>query len=50
MHGCIKRGGVVNNAYLGLIKQNQNGLGFEYAVEMPYNQDGTIDYVKLGEE
>ena len=40
---------VVNNAYLGLIKQNQNGLGFEYAVEMPYNQDGTIDYVKLGE-
>ncbi len=40
---------VVNNAYLGLILQNQKGYGFEYAVEMPYNQDGTIDYVKLGE-
>lgn len=40
---------VVNNAYLGLIRQNQKGYGFEYAVEMPYNQDGTIDYVKLGE-
>lgn len=40
---------VVNNAYLGLIRQNQLGYGFEYAVEMPYNQDGTIDYVKLGE-
>ena len=40
---------VVNNAYLGLIRQNQLGYGFEYAVDMPYNQDGTIDYVKLGE-
>ena len=40
---------VLNNAYLGLIRQNQVGLGFEYAVAMPYNQDGTIDYVKLGE-
>ena len=40
---------VVNNAYLGLILQNQKGYGFEYGVEMPYNQDGTIDYVKLGE-
>lgn len=40
---------VVNNAYLGLILQNQKGYGFEYAVDMPYNQDGTIDYVKLGE-
>lgn len=40
---------VVNNAYLGLIRQNQRGYGFEYAVDMPYNQDGTIDYVKLGE-
>ena len=40
---------VVNNAYLGLIRQNQKGYGFEYAVDMPYNQDGTIDYVKLGE-
>lgn len=41
---------VLNNAYLGLIRQNQLGAyGFEYAVDMPYNQDGTIDYVKLGE-
>jgi len=40
---------VLNNAYLGLILQNQKGYGFEYAVDMPYNQDGTIDYVKLGE-
>ncbi len=40
---------VVNNAYLGLILQNQKGYGFEYGVAMPYNQDGTIDYVKLGE-
>lgn len=40
---------VLNNAYLGLIRQNQIGYGFEYAVDMPYNQDGTIDYVKLGE-
>ena len=40
---------VLNNAYLGLIRQNQKGYGFEYAVEMPYNQDGTIDYVKLGQ-
>ena len=40
---------VVNNAYLGLIRQNQKGYGFEYAVEMTYNQDGNIDYVKLGE-
>lgn len=28
--------------------RNQSGYGFEYAVDMPYNQDGTIDYVKLG--
>ena len=28
---------------------DQKGYGFEYAVAMPYNQDGTIDYVKLGE-
>jgi len=40
---------VVNNAYLGLILQNQKGYGFEHGVAMPYNQDGTIDYVKLGE-
>lgn len=41
---------IVNNAFLGLIRQNQKGAyGFEYAVEMPYNQDGTIDYVKVAE-
>ncbi|WP_438849695.1 thiamine pyrophosphate-dependent enzyme [Enterococcus sp. AZ048] len=41
---------IVNNAYLGLIRQNQKGAyGFEYAVDMPYNQDGTMDYVKVAE-
>lgn len=41
---------ILNNAYLGLIRQNQRGAyGFEYAVDMPYNQDGTIDYVKVAE-
>ena len=41
---------IVNNAYLGLIRQNQNtAYGYEYAVAMPYNQDGTIDYVKVAE-
>lgn len=41
---------IVNNAYLGLIRQNQKGAyGFEYAVDMPYNQDGRIDYVKVAE-
>ena len=41
---------IVNNAYLGLIRQNQKGAyGFEYAVDMPYNQDGTIDYVKVAQ-
>ncbi|HML45222.1 MAG TPA: thiamine pyrophosphate-binding protein [Clostridia bacterium] len=41
---------VLNNAYLGLIRQNQKGAyGFEYAVDMPYNQDGRIDYVKVAE-
>ena len=29
--------------------QADASYGFEYAVDMPYNQDGTIDYVKLGE-
>lgn len=39
---------IVNNAYLGLIRQNQKGAyGFEYAVDMPYNQDGRIDYLKV---
>ena len=40
---------VLNNAMLGLIRENQLGYGFEYAVDMPYNQDGTIDYVKLAD-
>ena len=41
---------IVNNAYLGLIRQNQKGAyGFEYAVDMPYNQDGRIDYLKVAE-
>ena len=41
---------IVNNAYLGLIRQNQIGAyGFQYAVDMPYNQDGRLDYVKVAE-
>ena len=41
---------IVNNAYLGLIRQNQKGVhGFEYGVDMLYNQDGRIDYVKVAE-
>lgn len=41
---------IVNNAYLGLIRQNQiNAYGFEYGVDMPYNQTGLIDYVKVAE-
>ncbi len=37
---------VLNNANLGLIRQNQkSAYGYEYAVNMPCNQDGTIDYV-----
>jgi tartronate-semialdehyde synthase len=41
---------ILNNAYLGLIRQNQKGAyGYEYAVDMPYNQDGTIDYLKVAE-
>ncbi len=40
---------IVNNAYLGLIRQNQNGAyGYEYAVEMAENQ-GVMDYVKVAE-
>jgi len=40
---------IVNNAYLGLIRQNQKyAYGYEYAVEMAENQD-FIDYVKVGE-
>jgi tartronate-semialdehyde synthase len=41
---------IVNNAYLGLIAQNQAGAyDFEYEVAMAYNQDGTIDYLKVAE-
>lgn len=41
---------IVNNAYLGLIRQNQKmAYGFEYGVDMPYNQTGLIDYVKIAE-
>jgi len=41
---------ILNNAYLGLIRQNQKcAYGFEYGVDMPYNQDGTMDYVKVAE-
>ncbi|MDR0852661.1 MAG: glyoxylate carboligase [Clostridiales Family XIII bacterium] len=40
---------VVNNAYLGLIRQNQKyGYGYECDVAMPENQ-GLIDYVKIAE-
>lgn len=40
---------IVNNAYLGLIRQNQKyAYGFEYAVEMKENQE-FIDYVKVAE-
>ncbi|MDL2319201.1 thiamine pyrophosphate-dependent enzyme [Eubacteriales bacterium OttesenSCG-928-A19] len=41
---------ILNNAYLGLIRQNQKGAyGYEYAVDMPYNQDGRIDYVQVAQ-
>ncbi|SJZ52413.1 tartronate-semialdehyde synthase [Pilibacter termitis] len=41
---------IVNNAYLGLIRQNQKvAYDFEYGVDMPYNQNGLIDYVKVAE-
>ena len=40
---------IVNNAYLGLIRQNQKyAYGFEHAVEMKVNQ-GVMDYVKVAE-
>jgi tartronate-semialdehyde synthase len=40
---------IVNNAYLGLIRQNQKyAYGFECDVAMPENQ-GLIDYVKVAE-
>lgn len=42
---------IVNNAYLGLIRQNQKyAYGYEYAVEMAENQNhDIIDYVKVGQ-
>ncbi|MDR1741015.1 MAG: hypothetical protein LBR38_04110 [Synergistaceae bacterium] len=40
---------IVNNAYLGLIRQNQKyAYGYECDVAMPANQ-GMIDYVKVAE-
>lgn len=40
---------IINNAYLGLIRQNQKyGYSYEYAVEMSENQDW-VDYVKVAE-
>lgn len=40
---------IVNNAYLGLIRQNQKyAYGYECDVAMPENQ-GMIDYVKVAE-
>jgi tartronate-semialdehyde synthase len=40
---------IVNNAYLGLIRQNQKyAYGYECDVAMPENQ-GRIDYVKVAE-
>jgi len=40
---------IVNNAYLGLIRQNQKyAYGYECDVAMPENQD-QIDYVKVAE-
>lgn len=40
---------IVNNAYLGLIRQNQKyAYDFEHAVEMKVNQ-GVMDYIKVAE-
>ena len=40
---------IVNNAYLGLIRQNQKfAYGYEYAVAMPENQS-MMDFVKVAE-
>jgi len=40
---------IVNNAYLGLIRQNQKyAYNFEHAVEMNVNQ-GVMDYIKVAE-
>ncbi|MDR0570699.1 MAG: glyoxylate carboligase [Clostridiales Family XIII bacterium] len=41
---------IINNANLGLIRQNQMvAYDYEYEVNMPYNQDGRIDYLKVAE-
>lgn len=40
---------IINNAYLGLIRQNQKfAYGYEYGVAMPENQ-GDVDYVKVAQ-
>ncbi|AEF80918.1 thiamine pyrophosphate-binding protein [Leadbettera azotonutricia] len=40
---------IINNAYLGLIRQNQNkAFNYEYEVRMEYNK-GVMDYVKVAE-
>jgi tartronate-semialdehyde synthase len=40
---------IINNAYLGLIRQNQNkAFGYEYEVRMEYNKT-RMDYVKVAE-
>ena len=40
---------IVNNGYLGLIRQNQKyAYGYEYAVQMDVNQ-GVMDYIKVAE-
>lgn len=40
---------IVNNAYLGLIRQNQKyAYGYEYGVQMPENHNH-IDYIKVAE-
>ncbi len=41
---------ILNNANLGLIRQNQKGAyQFIYGVDMPYNQDGRVDYIKVAQ-
>jgi tartronate-semialdehyde synthase len=40
---------IINNAYLGLIRQNQKGAyGYEYQVAFPENKK-LVDYVKIAE-
>lgn len=41
---------ILDNAYLGLICQDQKtAYGYGYGVDMPYDQDGRVDYVKVAE-